>query len=91
MPFSDDYGTHASLQIKKGKFSFAHPSWKGTTSRAKELIKKMLTVDPSLRPGIDEVLQHSWLQDEDIIRKAEDIMAEETGYHGPPCKKVRTF
>ncbi|KAL5281534.1 CHEK2 family protein [Megaselia abdita] len=91
LPFSDDYGTHASIQIKKGKFSFAHPSWKGITSKAKELIKQMLTVDPRVRPSIDEVFQHPWLQDPGIIRKAQDLMAEETGYHGPPCKKVRTF
>lgn len=91
LPFSDDYGTHASIQIKKGKFSFGHPSWKGITPNAKEIIKKMLTVDPRLRPNIDEIVHHPWLQDSEIIRKAEDLMADETGYHGPPCKKVRTF
>lgn len=91
LPFSDDYGTHASLQIKKGKFSFAHPSWKAISSKAKELIKKMLTVNPNERPSIDEVFKHPWLQDSHIVQKAKNLMADETGYHGPPCKKIRTL
>lgn len=74
LPFSDDYGSPASEQIKKAKFRFNHASWKTVSQRATELIRKMLVVDPSLRPTIDEVLKDNWLKDKQVLRKAKSLM-----------------
>lgn len=74
LPFSDEYGSPATDQIKKGKFAFRSSVWRTVSSAAKKLILKMLTVNPHNRLSIDEVLSNQWLQDKDIIQKAEKLM-----------------
>ncbi|GJP42218.1 hypothetical protein CLOM_g1810 [Closterium sp. NIES-68] len=37
------------------------PCWWITSSRAKDLIRSMLTTDPKIRPSIDEVLANPWV------------------------------
>lgn len=41
---------------------------------AQKFILELLTVDPNKRPSINEILTHSWLNDANMIRKAETIM-----------------
>lgn len=74
LPFSDAYGSAASEQIKKGKFSFRAAVWRTVSPIAKSLIKSMLTVKATQRMSIDDVLQHKWLQDEEVLAKAEQLM-----------------
>lgn len=73
LPFSDEYGTAASDQIKKGKFAYRSSAWRGISLHAKQLINDMLTVDANTRLSIDEVLSHQWLDDNDVLKKAEQI------------------
>nr|XP_029714683.1 ovarian-specific serine/threonine-protein kinase Lok isoform X2 [Aedes albopictus] len=74
LPFSDEYGSPASEQIKRGKFSFRHRSWKSVSPQAKKLIYEILTIDPNSRPSIDDILNSAWLRDPEVIRKAEKLM-----------------
>lgn len=74
LPFSDEYGTPASEQIKRGKFEFRSSAWKSVSIKAKTFIKRMLTVNPTERPSIDEVLRDKWLNDAEVIAKAERLM-----------------
>ncbi|XP_075152380.1 ovarian-specific serine/threonine-protein kinase loki [Haematobia irritans] len=96
LPFSDDYGSPACEQIKKGHFRFNHPSWKHVSQRATSLIKNMLIVDPQRRPTIDDVLQSSWLKDTDMLRTANKLMKiepmeteDEENFLEPPMKRSR--
>lgn len=73
LPFSDEYGTAASDQIKRGKFVFRANVWRGISLHAKQLIVGMLTVDADKRLSIDQVLSNQWLDDEEVLRKAEKI------------------
>lgn len=74
LPFSDEYGSAATEQIKKAKFGFRHPSWKKVSGPVKKLILEILTVDPNTRPAIDDILNSTWLRDAEVIRKAEKLM-----------------
>lgn len=74
LPFSDEYGSPATEQIKRGKFSFRHRSWKSVSPQAKKLIYEILTIDPNTRPSIDDILNSSWMRDPEVIRKAEKLM-----------------
>lgn len=74
LPFSDEYGTQATEQIKRGRFTFRHRSWKTVSPQAKKLIYDILTIDPNSRPSIDDILNSSWLRDQEVIRKAEKLM-----------------
>eukprot|EP00465_Bigelowiella_longifila_P014758 CAMPEP_0185257992 /NCGR_PEP_ID=MMETSP1359-20130426/6984_1 /TAXON_ID=552665 /ORGANISM="Bigelowiella longifila, Strain CCMP242" /LENGTH=335 /DNA_ID=CAMNT_0027843313 /DNA_START=56 /DNA_END=1063 /DNA_ORIENTATION=+ len=48
-------------QIKSGDYDFPDPYWKDITDSAKDLIKKMLTVDPKSRITIQNILAHPWI------------------------------
>ncbi|XP_017117049.1 ovarian-specific serine/threonine-protein kinase Lok isoform X1 [Drosophila elegans] len=97
LPFSDEYGTPAAQQIKKGRFAYGHSAWKGVSQRAKLLINQMLIVDPERRPSIDDVLQCSWLRDAQVLQKAKKLMKldgmeieeEENNFLEPPTKRSR--
>lgn len=106
LPFSDEYGSAATEQIKRGKFNFRHRSWKSVSSPAKKLILEILTVDPNTRPAIDDILSSTWLRDAEVIRKAEklmnvrlsdskkpstsDIENNDNIFVEPPKKKIKT-
>ncbi|XP_015036718.1 ovarian-specific serine/threonine-protein kinase Lok isoform X1 [Drosophila persimilis] len=97
LPFSDEYGSPAAEQIKKGKFAYRHPAWKGISQRAKLLINQMLITDPKKRPSIDDVLQANWLRDTKVLQKAKQLMKldsmeideVENNFLEPPTKRSR--
>lgn len=74
LPFSDEYGSIATEQIKRGRFTFRSRLWKSVSAPAKKLILEILTVDPNTRPEIDDILNSVWLRDAEVIRKAEKLM-----------------
>ena len=62
-PFYADDNTTLFEIIKRGEYEFHEDAWGGITSAAKELVRKMLTVDVSKRPTSEEVLAHPWITD----------------------------
>ncbi|XP_003383677.1 PREDICTED: MAP kinase-activated protein kinase 5-like [Amphimedon queenslandica] len=48
-------------KIMSADFDFPENDWKAVTDEAKDLIRKMLCVEPSERLSIEEVLHHPWL------------------------------
>lgn len=60
-PFYDENTAALYKQIKSGDYDFPDPYWKDITGYAKDLIKKMLTVDPVKRITIPQILQHPWI------------------------------
>ncbi|XP_054265767.1 peripheral plasma membrane protein CASK isoform X5 [Macrosteles quadrilineatus] len=51
--------------ICKGKLHLDTPLWECISDNAKDLIRRMLAVDPNKRITIQEVLNHKWLRDRD--------------------------
>lgn len=48
-------------RIKTGQFDFPSPEWNNVSNDAKTLISSMLSVDPSVRLTINEVVKHKWI------------------------------
>jgi len=46
--------------IMEGKYSFDSPEWDCITETPKDLIRKLLVVDPSKRLSVDEVVRHEF-------------------------------
>jgi serine/threonine protein kinase len=70
-PFFDENRKKLFQKIKAGRFEF-HPNyWSDTSIEAKDLISKMLTVDPSKRLSAKELLSHPWIfkSDESLSEK----------------------
>ncbi|KAL1196366.1 Calcium-dependent protein kinase 22 [Cardamine amara subsp. amara] len=50
--------------IRQGKLDFGSQPWPCISSSAKDLIKKMLTINPKKRITAAEVLEHPWIKSE---------------------------
>lgn len=51
-------------RIKRGLFSFEKPEWKAVSREAKDLVSKLLVVDPTKRLSATEALMHPWVTGE---------------------------
>jgi len=75
-PFYADNDAQLYEKIKKGEFEFLRPYWDPISDQAKDLIKRMLTVDPKKRITCDEALQHPWLveQSEKLAKEISTVV-----------------
>uniref|UniRef100_A0A6Q2YU35 calcium/calmodulin-dependent protein kinase n=1 Tax=Esox lucius TaxID=8010 RepID=A0A6Q2YU35_ESOLU len=60
-PFWDEDQHRLYQQIKAGAYDFPSPEWDTVTPEAKDLINKMLTINPSKRISSTEALKHPWI------------------------------
>lgn len=72
-PFYDDNQKKLFAKIKKGRFEFHEEYWGGVSEEAKDLITRMLTVDPALRPTAAQLLEHPWLQSSPEMLSAQKL------------------
>lgn len=71
-PFSDD---ELEKQIKEGKYDFYDESWSSVSEDAKDIIRKLMCVDPNKRASLEEVLSHDWIKnDVNMKNKADELM-----------------
>ena len=90
-------------QILNANYVFYPKLFGNISEEAKDLIRKLLKVDPSERISSAEILQHSWLQDKVIEEKARELglvyhakgkkrLAEEADMDGTEekTKKIKT-
>ncbi len=88
-PFSSEITKYTLKdQICQGRYSFPDKYWDGVSEYAKDLIKKLLTIDPKNRITSAVALEHPWLQDEEMVAKAEKLMGHES--YQPNIKPSRT-
>nr|Q6DGS3.2 RecName: Full=Calcium/calmodulin-dependent protein kinase type II delta 2 chain; AltName: Full=Calcium/calmodulin-dependent protein kinase type II delta-A chain; Short=CaM kinase II subunit delta-A; Short=CaM-kinase II delta-A chain; Short=CaMK-II subunit delta-A [Danio rerio] len=60
-PFWDEDQHRLYQQIKAGAYDFPSPEWDTVTPEAKDLINKMLTINPSKRITAAEAPKHPWI------------------------------
>lgn len=64
-PFYSNHGLAISPGMKKrirlGQFDFPNPEWQNVSDQAKKLIQGMLSVDPTKRFSIDQVMRNQWI------------------------------
>ncbi|XP_064620238.1 serine/threonine-protein kinase Chk2-like [Lineus longissimus] len=74
-PFTDERkDMDLSKQITTGQYDFPKDYWADISTKAVDLIKKLLTVDPKKRITLVEALNHPWLDDDDVKAKAQKLM-----------------
>lgn len=64
-PFYDKNQQMLFRKIMKGVYQFHEDYWKEVSEDAKDLISKLLVVDPAQRLTVDQALAHPWLQTSD--------------------------
>ncbi|CUM53310.1 uncharacterized protein AC631_00551 [Debaryomyces fabryi] len=62
-PFYDDDHHQLTLKILNGDYVFLKPWWDEVSLDAKDLICKMLTINPDDRITIKEIWNHPWIKD----------------------------
>ncbi|KAL9986398.1 hypothetical protein ACROYT_G000541 [Oculina patagonica] len=62
-PFYDERGDQAMFQrILKCDYEFVTPWWDEVSENAKDLVKKLIVLDPKKRLTAGQALQHPWVQ-----------------------------
>ncbi|CAM9684064.1 unnamed protein product [Ectocarpus fasciculatus] len=65
-PFCDQDQNKLFRAIKSGNYNFEDEFWQEVSDDAKDLITKLLTVDPARRMTASEACKHPWLTIDDI-------------------------
>lgn len=60
-PFYDESISVLTEKVARGRYTFLSPWWDGISGEAKDLITKLLCVDPKKRYTIDQFLEHPWI------------------------------
>lgn len=63
-PMGDSTEKELETRIFNGTFDFEDEMWDSVSSACKDLIVRMLTVDPAIRISVDEILKHAWITHE---------------------------
>jgi serine/threonine protein kinase len=62
-------------QICNGLYTFPDEFWSDVSESAKDLIRKMMCVDPAQRLTIAGVLEHAWLaDDQNVINRVDTLL-----------------
>ena len=72
-PFYDEDTAVLYEQIKNGRFDFHDEQWASISMEAKDLIMKLLTVDPSSRIDAGLARKHAWLMGDDDWLRERDL------------------
>ncbi|XP_071952322.1 calcium/calmodulin-dependent protein kinase type II delta chain-like isoform X2 [Antedon mediterranea] len=66
-PFWDEDQQKLYNIIKHGKYDYPSPEWDTVTQEAKDLINRMLTIEPSRRITASEALKHAWIANRERV------------------------
>nr|CAD7433255.1 unnamed protein product [Timema monikensis] len=73
-PFKDSDTLRLINEIVHGLYSFNKEPWTKVSDDAKNLIQKMMTLDPEKRLSINEVLNHQWLKDKNMEKEVKNLL-----------------
>ncbi|KAJ5924717.1 calcium/calmodulin-dependent protein kinase [Penicillium verhagenii] len=62
-PFYDEDLDIMRRQIMQGEYTFASPKWDKVSDGAKDLVSRLLTINPEERLSIKECLDHPWMRE----------------------------
>lgn len=74
-PFGGQTDQEILKRVERGKYTFDPPDWTLVSEEAKNLVKLMLTFEPSKRISAEEALSHPWIvkltshKDEEVMGK----------------------
>ena len=66
-PFRGETNKELFRKIKNGKYEYVSPYWDDITENAKDIVSKMLEINPDRRLTAKEVANHPWLKVRTVI------------------------
>lgn len=79
-PFYDERIEALTEKVARGEYTFLQPWWDEISVEAKHCVSKLLTVDPSKRYTIDDLLNDPWLCKNDTKRARSASQSAVDGY-----------
>lgn len=74
-PFSEERkDMKLTEQILGGHYTFPKQYWSHISPEAIDLVRKLMTVNPSVRITLKETLEHPWFNDDAVLKKAYTLM-----------------
>jgi len=91
-PFASDDDDALYDMIRKGRFSMKSSVWNGVSGSAKDLLLKILVVDPNERLSATEALQHPFIATDDQSNEHKPVVSEAFATKEvPKAKKTSIF
>lgn len=72
-PFIEQNQRELFRKIRRGQYEFHEEYWGSVSADAKDLISKLLTVDPAKRLSAQEALNHKWMVQDGEVLAAGDL------------------
>jgi len=82
LPFDASTSRALYRKIRNGEYEFKKVFWKDTSNEAKNLIQRLLTVDPKKRITTEQALKHKW-----ILKNSEKLEKKDLGVNLEEFKK----
>ncbi|KAF5117772.1 hypothetical protein DV495_004906 [Geotrichum candidum] len=82
-PFYDESIQALTEKVARGEFTFLSPWWDDISFEAKDLVNKLLTIDPKRRYNIHQFLAHPWIQKGYEQMNASETAADEVSETQP--------
>lgn len=81
LPFEDEDEDKVFERTRMGQYDFHPTYWKGVSTGAKNLVTKLLTVNPAKRYSAQDALQHEWncTEGDQIEVNQDELKANVTG------------
>jgi len=82
-PFYDESIQALTEKVARGEFTFLSPWWDDISFEAKDLVNKLLTIDPKRRYNIHQFLAHPWIRKGYEQMNASETAADEVSETQP--------
>ncbi|GMI26681.1 hypothetical protein TrCOL_g4214 [Triparma columacea] len=73
-PFYEEHTPELFKIIKRGEYDFPEPYWDDVSEAAKDLIRKLLVVDPKKRYTAAQVFEHPWMASENKTKEGNPLV-----------------
>ena len=90
-PFNGDTDIEIIQNVQRGKFVFPEEEWGVISPECKDLIKKMLTYEPSKRISAKDVLIHPWFSQYEEKIKQDKLVAKSAFENMKRFKRNKKF
>ncbi len=74
-PFMKETQNELFQQIRTGSWDFVDEDWEHISAEAKELVSKLLVVDPAQRWTVEQALKSAWISEPNLESMNKDLMA----------------
>lgn len=79
LPFMNEDNTNElAKEIMSGRYKMKTSVWQFISKQAVHIVKRILVVDPLMRISIPELLEHPWINDDEMKNRVNNMISEKS-------------